>query len=88
MGACFSEPVRAAVPRQTGEAKAVELRTVQDALRALHRDGLGGYRFDCLEWHLASDRLIAAERDGTPEAVEEAREALLRLLRATSASVA
>jgi hypothetical protein len=80
MPAQFAEPVVVWITGKSGRPELIELRTAPDALRAIHRDGLGGFRFESPAWQTAVDKLMKAERSGAPEAVEEAREALLALL--------
>ncbi len=84
MEARFSEPVRIAA--QAGRADVRELRTAAEALRAIHRDGLGDFQVESPLWHQAADKLMAAERVGSGEAVEDARRALLKLLAHTARS--
>ena len=55
-------------------ARRVELATVQDGFRALHR-GLEGF-CDHPEWHLAFHSLSRAMLDPAPKHIEAAREAL------------
>ncbi len=83
--ASFNKPVLVRVEGTHGRSEVVELRTVCEALRAIHRDGLGGFRVDSLVWQRATDRLMVAERDGSPEAIEAARIALLALARQSRA---
>jgi hypothetical protein len=79
MDATFSEPVFARVARSDGRSELLEIRTAREGISAIHRNGLGGYRFEMLEWQIATDRLIQAALHPSPERAEKAREALLAL---------
>jgi hypothetical protein len=73
----FSAPVVA----RLDPATLLEIRTVRDGLAAMNRLGLGSFRLDTLEWQLAAGKLLQAELAPSPDAVEEAREALCILAR-------
>lgn len=71
----FNPPVLLFSPNPDGTVRRVELATVQDGFRALHR-GLEGFCLDHPEWHLAFHSLSRAMLDPAPKHIEAAREAL------------
>jgi hypothetical protein len=59
--------------------RGLEIKSVRDALFALHRQGLGDYRLDTAEWQLTARLLQDAVRDPSPENIELARDAVALL---------
>ena len=68
----FNQPVLLFSPNPDGTVRRIELATVQDGFRALHR-GLEGFCLDHPEWHLAFHSLSRAMLDPAPKHIEAAR---------------
>ena len=71
----FSSPVFVSVGTAAPGRCLVEVGSVRQALIALDRHGVGGFRIDDPLWQVTSDRLARAMQDPTVKTVEESREA-------------
>jgi hypothetical protein len=78
----FIRPVVFFAEAANGCLRHVEMATVEDGFKALHR-GLEGFCLQAPEWHLAFSKLARAKLEPTPERVEAAREALEQLANLT-----
>ncbi|MFL5074499.1 MAG: hypothetical protein ACJ8C8_19295, partial [Microvirga sp.] len=74
----FSRPVVFFAEEANGALRHVEMTTVDQGFKALHR-GLEGFCLQTPEWHLAFSKLARAKLEPTPERVESARQALEQL---------
>jgi hypothetical protein len=79
MDTAFQQPVFASVCDKHGSPVGLEIKSVRDALFALHRQVVGNYRFDTAEWQLTARFLQDAVRDPSPENIELARDAVALL---------
>ena len=78
----FSRPVVFFAEEANGALRHVEMTTVDQGFKALHR-GLEGFCLQTPEWHLAFSKLARAKLEPTPERVESARQALEQLAELT-----
>jgi hypothetical protein len=78
----FSRPVVFFAEEANGALRHVEMTTVDQGFKALHR-GLEGFCLQTPEWHLAFSKLARAKLEPTPERVESARQALEQLANLT-----
>ena len=76
----FIPPVKVALPKATLDPCLVEIDNPRDAITALNRHGVGGFRIDSHIWQITSERLARAVRNPTPENVEGARQAFQQLV--------
>ena len=74
----FSRPVVFFAEEANGALRHVEMTTVDQGFKALHR-GLEGFCLQTPEWHLAFSKLARAKLEPTPERIESARQALEQL---------
>jgi hypothetical protein len=74
----FSRPVVFFAEEGNGSLRHVEMTTVDQGFKALHR-GLEGFCLQAPEWHLAFSKLARAKLEPTSERVEAARQALEQL---------
>jgi hypothetical protein len=79
MDVTFNEPVLARVQDTDGRSELLEIKTARQAISAMHRRGLGGYKIDDPAWKAAADKLIQAALYPSGERAAEAREALLKI---------
>ena len=78
----FSRPVFFFTEEGNGSVRHIEMATVDQGFKALHR-GLEGFCLQAPEWHLAFSKLARAKLEPTPERIESAREALEQLANLT-----
>jgi hypothetical protein len=79
----FSTPVLAHQPLAKGGPCRKALDGPREALLAIHKEGLGGFRFEAIELAQTVRKLARAVQEPTPEILEEAREALAGLVEAS-----
>ena len=65
----FSRPVVFFAEEANGALRHVEMTTVDQGFKALHR-GLEGFCLQTPEWHLAFSKLARAKLEPTPERIE------------------
>ncbi|HEX8165206.1 MAG TPA: hypothetical protein VF601_05390 [Beijerinckiaceae bacterium] len=78
----FSRPVVFFAEEANGAMRHVEMATVDQGFKALHR-GLEGFCLQAPEWHLAFSKLARAKLEPTSERIEAARQALEQLAELT-----
>ena len=74
----FSEPVVVQLPEAKDGPRVAEILDSRQGITAMSRDGLGGYDLKDSLWVSTFDK---ATLHPTPETIEAAREALVRLAR-------
>jgi hypothetical protein len=77
----FSKPVVVQLPEAKGGPRIAEILDSRQGIAAMSRDGLGGYDLKDSLWVSTFDLLTKATLHPTPETIEAAREALVRLAR-------
>jgi hypothetical protein len=77
----FSTPVLVQLPETKEGPRVAEIANSRQGIAAMSRDGLGGYDLKDSLWMSTFDLLTRATLHPTPETVEAAREALVRLAR-------
>jgi hypothetical protein len=75
----FSTPVLAHLPLKSGRTRLQALNGPREALHAIHKDGLGGFRFESVNLARTMLQLARAVQEPTREMLEEAREAVVAL---------
>jgi hypothetical protein len=77
----FSTPVVVQLPETKDGPRVAEILNSRQGIAAMSRDGLGGYDLKDSLWVSTFDLLTKATLHPTPETIEAAREALVRLAR-------
>jgi hypothetical protein len=83
LDAAFLEPIFASVRGKDGQSVSLEIKSVREALFAMHRQGLGDFHLDRLEWQITARCLQDAVREPSRENCERAREAVAALAEAS-----
>jgi hypothetical protein len=77
----FSTPVLVRLPLASGGTFLKPLNGPHEALHAIHRDGLGGFRFENVALTQTVHKLAQAALTSAPDILEEARLALAALFK-------